>query len=70
MKKMSEKELEEILKSVEWRRPYVNKYYKTFKFKPQWIRDDEVRSNIPDFEDWLKAELRNEKINSLLNEED
>lgn len=73
--KMTDEEFEEIIKNIEWRRPYVEKYYKIFNSKPQWIKDDEedfIRGtiNIPDFEEWLVAEIRDEKINNLLNEED
>lgn len=67
---MTGEELDEILKSIEFRKPYVTKYYKTFKFRPQWIRGEgtlEDGTTPPDFEDWLKAEVRNEKIDSLLN---
>lgn len=67
----SGEEFDEIMKNIELRRSYVNKYFTMFDTKPQWIRkDDNDCDDAPDFEEWMKAEMRAEKINNLLNEED
>lgn len=68
--KMTDEEFEEIMKNIEWRRPYVEKYYKIFNSKPQWNISSGLSIDLPDFEEWLVAEVRDEKINNLLNEED
>ena len=62
MSRLSDINLDEILKNIEERKPYVDKYYIQFGKKPEWINKlDET----PDFEEWMIAEKRNDKLNKL-----
>lgn len=62
-------EFDEILANIEFRKPYAKRYFETFKSYPQWVRQDDC-DDAPDFEEWMKAEIRAEKLNQLLDEED
>lgn len=64
--KMTDEEFEEIMKNIELRRPYVQKYYEIFNHKPQWIKGDNFDNDQPNFEDWLISEIRDEKIDEIL----
>lgn len=61
---MSCEEFDEIMKNIELRRSYVNKYYKLYKNKPQWVKEYDC-DDAPDFEEWMKAEIRAEKLSQL-----
>ena len=79
---MSNEELDIILKNIELRKPYVDKYYSIYKKFPQWLSDDKIdalekegvqlsilmNNEAPPFEEWMLAEIRDEKINKILNE--
>lgn len=62
MSRLSDINLDEILKNIKERKPYVDKYYIQFGKKPDWVNKlDEA----PDFEEWMIAEKRNDKLNKL-----
>jgi len=62
MSRLSDINLDEILKNIEERKPYVDRYYKEFGKKPQWINK---LDEMPYFEEWMIAEKRNDKLNQL-----
>jgi hypothetical protein len=69
---MSKNELEETIKRIKERKPYVDKYYKELGSKPQWIIDEKkvdksgYKEELIHFEDWLLIQKRDERINKLL----
>jgi len=68
---MTTEELENILKRIEERKPYVEIYYKQFDKKPQWLNIDDrkqYREELVDFEEWLIWYKREERINDILGE--
>jgi hypothetical protein len=65
---MSNEEFDEIMRSIELRKVYVDRYYKEFKSKPQWLKDKNSCDENPNFEEWMITEIRNEKLNQILNE--
>ena len=38
---MTNKELNQIIKRIRERKPYVDIYYKQFGYKPQWLKREE-----------------------------
>ena len=56
--------IEDILKHIEDRRPYVEKYFIEFGYKPRWDYNDK-QCDMVDFEPWYIAEKRNDKLNQL-----
>jgi len=67
MSRLSDVNLDEILKNIEERKPYVDRYYKEFGKKPEWLVEHKngYRNSLPDFEEWMIAEKRNDKLNKL-----
>jgi hypothetical protein len=63
MSRLSDINLDEILKNIEERKPYVDRYYIQFGKKPDWIGG--YNPETPDFEAWYLAEKRNDKLNKL-----
>jgi len=73
---MTNKELNQIIKRIRDRKPYVEIYYKEFGYKPQWLKREPIipdirnqyKAELIDFEEWLVAYKREERINKLLGE--
>ena len=63
MSRLSDINLDEILKNIEERKPYTDRYYIQFGKKPEWLV--EHKNSLPDFEEWMIAEKRNDKLNKL-----
>lgn len=56
--------IKDILKHIEDRRPYVDKYCVEFGYKPRWEYKNEEHDKV-NFETWYIAEKRNDKLNQL-----
>lgn len=55
---MKNEDFEEIMKNIKIRKPLIEKYVSEGGYGP----------TSPTFDEWLKIELRDQKLNKLLNE--